>query len=208
MTDPNSLAHRDRGNPTQQWRRKCLRALMDDYRCWPFDHPGGAKLRDYDDAYAELAATYLGVKVEADGNETPVDVEGVQAVPRYACIKGDETYSMIELSDTLSEGVDTVTGGIGNDTLMNPERIIDLETGAEVPFRVIGLSEEAFTVLCGLVQPSWMEANTPEDEALAVNRAGIYTDCWDELRAKFPLEHFRKAAHSRGEDFYHEEAGT
>jgi hypothetical protein len=31
------------------------------------------KHRDYDDTYAELAATYLGVEVDDDGNETPVE---------------------------------------------------------------------------------------------------------------------------------------
>jgi hypothetical protein len=162
-------------------------------------------MRDYDDSYYELAA-HMGVAIDKHGNEFPLLGES-PAIPRYACVTGDETYDMIELSDTLTAGVDAVTGGIGNETLMNPYRIVDLDTGQDVPFHLVGLSEEAFTVLCGLVQPSWMAAETPEEEALAVNAAGIYTDCWDELRAKFPLAHFRKAAQERGEDFYHEEAG-
>jgi hypothetical protein len=186
-------------------RAERLRAVMDQHRCWPFDHPNGAKMRDYDDSYYELAA-HMGVAIDKHGNEFPLLGES-PAIPRYACVTGDETYDMIELSDTLTAGVDAVTGGIGNETLMNPYRIVDLDTGQDVPFHLVGLSEEAFTVLCGLVQPSWMAAETPEEEALAVNAAGIYTDCWDELRAKFPLAHFRKAAQERGEDFYHEEAG-
>jgi hypothetical protein len=186
-------------------RAERLRAVMDQHRCWPFDHPNGAKMRDYDDSYYELAA-HMGVAIDKHGNEFPLLGES-PAIPRYACVTGDETYDMIELSDTLTAGVDAVTGGIGNETLMNPYRIVDLDTGQDVPFHLVGLSEEAFTVLCGLVQPSWMAAVTPEEEALAVNAAGIYTDCWDELRAKFPLAHFRKAAQERGEDFYHEEAG-
>jgi hypothetical protein len=186
-------------------RAERLRAVMDQHRCWPFDHPNGAKMRDYDDSYYELAA-HMGVAIDKHGNEFPLLGES-PAIPRYACVTGDETYDMIELSDTLTAGVDAVTGGIGNETLMNPYRIVDLDTGQDVPFHLVGLSEEAFTVLCGLVQPSWMAAVTPEEEALAVNAAGIYTDCWDELRAKFPLAHVRKAAQERGEDFYHEEAG-
>jgi hypothetical protein len=186
-------------------RAERLRAVMDQHRCWPFAHPNGAKMRDYDDSYYELAA-HMGVAIDKHGNEFPLLGES-PAIPRYACVTGDETYDMIELSDTLTAGVDAVTGGIGNETLMNPYRIVDLDTGQDVPFHLVGLSEEAFTVLCGLVQPSWMAAVTPEEEALAVNAAGIYTDCWDELRAKFPLAHFRKAAQERGEDFYHEEAG-
>jgi hypothetical protein len=186
-------------------RAERLRAVMDQHRCWPFAHPNGAKMRDYDDAYDKLAL-YLGVAINDAGEEVAPASEPPE-IPRYACVIGDETYDMIELSDTLTAGVDAVTGGIGNETLMNPYRIVDLDTGQDVPFHLIGLSEEAFTVLCGLVQPSWMAAETPEEEALAVNAAGIYTDCWDELRAKFPLAHFRKAAQERGEDFYHEEAG-
>jgi hypothetical protein len=62
-----------------------------------------------------------------------------------------------------------------------------------VPFRVIGLSEEAFTVLCGLVAPDWLTSDDPT----AVNHAGIFSDAWDELRAKFPVDHFHKVARAR-----------
>jgi hypothetical protein len=110
---------------------------------------------------------------------------------------------MIELTDSLTDS--TQAGAEPGGFVL--ERVVDLDTGADVPFHVVGLSAEAYTVLCGLVQPSWMEAETPEAEALAVNRGGIYADCWDELRAKFPLAHFRKVAAERGEDFYYEEAG-
>jgi hypothetical protein len=185
----------------QSQRRERLRVLMDDHRCWPWAHQHGPKYRDYDDTYAELAAQFLGVEIDDDGNETPVG-GGPGPVPRYACVTGDETYSMIELADTLT--ANTAPAEPGGFVL---ERIIDLDTGADVPFHVVGLSDEAFAVLCGLVQPSWMAAETPEEEALAVNQGGIYADCWDELRAKFPLAHFRKVARERGEDFYCEEAG-
>lgn len=186
----------------QKQRRERLRLLMNDHRCWPWDHQYGPKQSDYDDTYAELAATYLGVEVDCNGDETPVD-GGPGRVPRYASVSGDETYSMIELSDSLTDS--TQAGAEPGGFVL--ERVVDLDTGEDVPFHVVGLSAEAFAVLCGLVQPSWMDANTPEQEALAVNAAGIHADCWDELRAKFPLAHFRKVAQERGEDFYFEEAG-
>lgn len=188
-------------------RAERLRALMDEHRCWPFAHAGGAKMRDYDDEYAGLAL-YLGVAVDDDGNEVPPTEEPPE-IPRYACVTGDETYDMIELTDTLTAGVDTLSDSIGDPTLNSPYKIVDLDTGADVPFRLIGLSEEAYTVLCGLVQPNWMNAETPAEEALAVNHGGIYADdaTWDELQAKFPLAHFRTVAQQRGEDFYQEEAG-
>jgi hypothetical protein len=185
----------------QQTRRERLRTLMDEHRCWPCAHPNGPKLCDYDDSYAELAA-YLGVEVNDSGEEIVIGEPA--RIPRYASLRGDETYTVIDLSDTLSDGVTAVTGGIGEEYLMNPEQIIDLDTGVDVPFCVVGLSEEAFTVLCGLVAPDWLTSEDPT----AVNHAGIFSDAWDELRAKFPVDHFHKVARARGEDFYHEEAGT
>jgi hypothetical protein len=189
-------------NEQQNGRRERLRALMDEYRCWPWDHANGPKHRDYDDTYAELAATYLGVEVQTTGDETPVE-GGPGHVPRYASVSGDETYSMIELSDSLTDS--TSAGSEPGGFALG--QVVDLDSGNVVPFHVVGLSEEAYHVLCGLVQPSWMAAETPAEEALAVNTGGIYAECWDELRAKFPLANFRAYAAARGEDFYCEEAG-
>jgi hypothetical protein len=69
--------------------------------------------------------------------------------------------------------------------------------------RGVELAEEAYIVLCGLVQPHWLTSESPT----AVNHDGIYTDVWDELHATFPVGVFQTAAQERGEDFYHEEAG-
>jgi hypothetical protein len=179
----------------QKGRRERLRGLMNDARCWPFHHEFGPKFSDYDDTYAELAATYLGVEVDDHGNETPV-ASGPEVVARYAVISGDETYSFIELSDRIEPEF--------NELVI--ERIVDLDSGADVPFHLVALSGEEFAALCGLVAPNWMNAETPEDEAKAVNHGGIYAD-WTALRAKFPLEAFRKWADAHGEDFYYEEAG-
>lgn len=186
---------------TQAQRRERLRELMNEHRCWPWHHEYGPKYRDYDATYEELAAEYLGVEIHDDGSEEPV--EATTPVPRYACVSGDETYSMIELADTLTDS--TQAGAEPGGFVL--EKVVDLDSGNTVPFHVVGLSDEAFAVLCGLVAPSWMAAETPAEEALAVNQGGIYAECWDELRAKFPLDHFRKYAAARGEDFYNEEAG-
>lgn len=64
-------------------------------------------------------------------------------------------------------------------------------------YRAIVMSQEAYDVLCGLVQPS--------DE---VNQAGIFSPAWDELRKTFPIERFHAAIEERGEDFYMKEFGT
>lgn len=46
----------------------------------------------------------------------------------------------------------------------------------------VQLSEEAFTAVCGIVQPN-----------SEVDSEGIFTGAWDELRDKFPIEFFQKA---------------
>lgn len=185
----------------QAKRAARLRALMDGHRCWPRAHPNGPKYQDYDDAYQDLAE-HLGVFVNADGEEEPLDGEG-SAIPRYAALSSDETYTMIDLTETL-HGAILAEGDIGSDTLMNPAGIYDLDTGETIATRTVGMTAEAFTVLCGLVQPNWLTSEDPD----AVNHAGIFSEAWEELRRTFPLEHFRRVAQERGEDFYHEEAGT
>jgi hypothetical protein len=192
---------------TQTQRAEHLRELMDNHRCWPFAHDNGPKFRDYDTTYAELAGEYLGIEVdEQTGEEVPI-ADHTPVIPRFVAITGDETYTMLTPCETFVEAIRAEHGNIGTEYLMNPEGIVDLDTGEHIQTVTVGLSREAFTVLCGLVQPSWMAAETPEQEAEAVNQGGIYTEAWEELRATFPLEHFRKAAQERGEDFYHEEAG-
>lgn len=188
-------------------RHERLRALMDEHRCWPRMHEHGAKYQDYDDAYAELAAEALGVEVGPLGDEIPIKDATDEFPWRYAALRSDETYTMIELAETLPKAIAAESGMVGEEYLMNPAGVIDLETGVRIETVTVGLSKEAFEVLCGLVQPNWMNAETPADEAKAVNHGGIYTDCWEELQATFPLETFRKAAQERGEDFYYEEAG-
>lgn len=187
-------------------RRERLRALMDEYRCWPWDHPNGAKNKDYDDSYAELAAEALGVEVNYLGHEVPIAGFADEFPWRYAALRCDETYSMIQLAKTLPEAIAAESSMVGQEYLMNPAGVIDLETGVRIETVTVGLSAEAFTVLCGLVQPNWLTCG-PELEPVAVNHGGIYTDAWEELQATFPLDTFRKAAKERGEDFYHEEAG-
>jgi hypothetical protein len=187
----------------QAQRRERLRTLMDEHRCWPFAHENGPKYQDYDSTYAELAGEYLGVEVNDAGDEIPLEGENAE-IPRYAAISYDETYSMIDLCETLPQAI-RAEGNVGEEYLMNPGGVIDLDTGERIEtVTVVGMTREAFLVLCGLVQPNWLTSDDPD----AVNHAGIYSEAWEELRETFPLARFREAVRERGEDFYHEEAGT
>lgn len=184
----------------QTKRREHLQQLVDDHH----RHGHG----DYADRYADFAAEY-GL-LDEDG--LPVEIEAGSPlerldIPKYASVRVDETYGIVECHDTLTDAIAGESQSIGEEYLMNPAGVYDLDTGEQIETVQVGLSREAFTVLCGLVQPDWWHAEGPEAMAEAVNTAGIYSDCWDELRATFPIQTFRKAAQERGEDFYHEEAG-
>jgi hypothetical protein len=69
----------------------------------------------------------------------------------------------------------------------------------------IELTDEEYAIVCGLVQPDWMNVEPPHDKD-AVNHAGIFSEAWDSLREKFPLENFRDAV-SDGVIDYNQEAG-
>lgn len=64
-----------------------------------------------------------------------------------------------------------------------------------MPSRTVQLSEEAYTVLCGLVQPS-----------SDVHHVGIFSEAFAELTATFPLADFH-AGVKAGLVEYDEEAG-
>ena len=69
------------------------------------------------------------------------------------------------------------------------------------------LTEEEYAILCGFMQPEWMNVEPPHDKD-AVNHGGIYAsdEAWDSLRNKFPLAGFRKAVEEEIIE-YDEEAG-
>jgi hypothetical protein len=215
---------------------------------------------DYANAYEDFAARYLGVpgtdtdtselqqlerEFEAAGGrgvelaERIDELRGTpptEEIPRYAAVRDDETYGMIDVSDSLTFAIRSESGSIGEEYLMNPAGVYDLDTGLRIETVQVGMSKEAYIVLCGLVQPNWLTSEPEEcdrcegegflyNEAtaatdlpcpkcgtdgvlnLAVNHGGIYSEAWDELRSAFPLETFRRVAQERGEDFYDEEAG-
>lgn len=196
----------------QQTRRKHLSELMETHH-----RPGG--YGDYDDSYEEFEHRFFpwtagsgdvcpecgGADMHAAGCELAKAAEAEpEDVPKYAAVRTDETYGMIEVFDALGEAIAAESASIGEEYLMNPAGVFDLDTGQRVETVQVGMSKEAFIVLCGLVQPNWLTSDDPD----AVNHAGIYSEAWDELRSTFPLDIFRKAAQERGEDFYNEEAGT
>jgi hypothetical protein len=173
----------------QAKRRKHLRELVDTFHR---SHHG-----DYDDRYDEFAATYLPEHTEADmTGDVPEDGE-VQPIPPYASCAEDETYGMIQVFDTLNEAL-ADQGGISSsgETLNVPAGVYNLDTGEPIETCNVTMTTEAFIVLCGLVQPS-----------NEVNAQGIYSEAWDELRHAFPIEHFKKVAGERGEDFYYKDGG-
>lgn len=208
----------------QTARHKRLAELVDTH------HRG--KFGDYSDTYEEFANTYLrhrevterleearaafaamggrGVELAEEIDKLEVQLATLPdptPIPRFAAVREDETYGMVEVYDTLPDAIAAEGASVGEEYLMNPAGVFDLDTGERIPTVSVTMSAEAYTVLCGLVQPDWMHAEGEQDEAKAVNHAGIYSEAWDELRSAFPLEHFRTVAAERGEDFYHEEAG-
>jgi hypothetical protein len=54
---------------------------------------------------------------------------GERECGRYGAIKHDETYSVIDVCDTLEEAAASLQNSIGEDTLNSPEGVLDLDTG-------------------------------------------------------------------------------
>jgi hypothetical protein len=182
-------------NSTKQKKRRAkLKDLMEIF------HRG--KYGDYDDAYAEFEAKWLGT---VDG-EPPTDeylVEqacinrdewdaDIKLIPRYASCAGDETYGMIELFDDLKEALSHQAGIPNHGEYLNvPSGIYDLDTGEQIQTVNVVLTVDSFNALCGIVAMS--EGTDVLDGGEAVNWQGILCD-WDELRATFPLENFKQWA--------------
>jgi len=156
-------------------RRKRLRRLVEIFhrsRNGPFD--------DYGDTYEEFYETYLSARPEQD-------------VPRYASCAEDETYGMIHLFETVEEAISDQAGIPSSGEYLNvPAGVYDLDCvavdptdnnkGGRVPYRMVAMSEDAYNMLCGIVQPSW-----------DVNKEGVYGP-WEEVQATFPLKQFRENA--------------
>ena len=160
----------------QQVRRMYLEDLIDTFHR---SHHG-----DYDDYYDEFFAEYLGEDAIAAGS----------VIPRFASMWEDETYGMIWLFETLSEALMHQSTNNNGDTLNVPAGVVDLNLGKRIQTRNVTLTEEAYHVLCGLVQPS-----------TDVTASGIFSGCWDELRATFPIDDFIKWAKIEGR--YDEDSG-
>jgi hypothetical protein len=184
-------------------RRTELRKLMD------IHHSG--KMGDYDDTYTEFEATYFGT---VDGEPVPAeelaDTDNPTGdplpIPRYASIADDETYGMIHLCTTMTEALDSQANIPHNGEYLNhPAGIVDLDTGEQIVTRTVELTEEMYAVLCGLVQPNWLNVEPPDDKD-AVNPTGIFSMAWEDLRIMFPIAAFREAVDKEIIE-YEEEAG-
>lgn len=171
----------------QYTRRKHLRELAETH------HRGSHG--DYEDAYEEFAATYLGSpEMEED------HLVGTQPVPKYAAVAHDETYGMIHVCDTLDEAlVHQATTPDNGEYLNVPGGIYDLDTGKLIETRTVTLPLEVFRAMCGVVAMSY---EGDEVDVLnggeGVNHHGIFTD-WELIRKLFPIDEFRLWARQHGE---------
>lgn len=120
----------------QENRKRNLLELVDVYH--------RDKHGDYSDTYDEFATRYgLSEPLPDDGcphcngnvQETPHaatcpwDGDGCyQPIPRYASLRNDETYGMIEVFENLQEALDDQLAGLGEEYLNNPCGVIDLDT--------------------------------------------------------------------------------
>lgn len=166
MTD-TEFAEREAKIKMQGRRKRNLKKLTDIFH--------RSKYGDYSESYAEFEETYLAPRGEH--------------IPRYASVAEDETYGMISLHESLTEAISVQADIPSNGEYLNvPAGVYDLDstrsknaTGVEqIEYRMVAMSLDAYTVLCGLVQDS--------DE---VHAPGIYGP-WNELRERFPLKHFKE----------------
>lgn len=185
-----------KGEVVQERRGKHLRSLMDTYH--------RDKMGDYKETYQDFETTYFGTPEESicnvcgeerralvhtDSELHPVDAaDGLvlhkfepitESIPKYAAVREDETYGMIEVFDNLADAIRAESGSIGEEYLMNPAGVYDLDTNKQIETVQVGMSKEAFLTLCGLVQSY--------DE---LNAAGIFSGSWEELRKIFPIKEF------------------
>lgn len=164
---------------TQAKRKKHLIDLTDWHHRGHYD--------DYAAEYERFDHTYGLTDEDNPIAPTPI--------PKYASIADDETYGMITLFDDLAEALEHQADipEMG-ETLNHPAGVIDMDTCKPVPYRMVALSEDAYRVVCGLVQPTDV-----------VNSNGVIAppDTWTEIRKAFPLSAFMETCNENNyiEDF-------
>ena len=102
-------------------RKQRLQLLADEYH--------RSKYGDYVDTYEQFAAAY-GLKYEDEVNEAQekLDIE-LEPIPRYVFTTHDETYSMLNTSDSIEGALNGLLAAVGSETLNIPGFLIDLDTG-------------------------------------------------------------------------------
>ena len=113
-------------------RKERLQMLSDE-----FHH---CKYADYDDTFAEFAATY-GLKwgddryaEDEEGEQLELETDPPLPIPRYAYTNHDETYSMVNVADTIEEALAGVTGSVGSvvlDAVIQCARLCDCRLSAD-----------------------------------------------------------------------------
>lgn len=147
----------------QDNRRANLWQLMDDNACWPnFSDRPSPKYSDYNDTYAEMAGTYLGVTWDDDSEINPTETQGKPEsdVPKYAATIYDETYTMIGVFDSLTDAL-AYSNGEDGEYLTGAGSVIDLDTGLAVEKRAVVLSATAYRVLASLIHNGGVAAPEP-----------------------------------------------
>lgn len=162
------------------------------------DESHRSKYHDYDDSFTEFACEY---GLEHDDVEYEEGDE-FKDIPRFASIAHDETYTMLHMCETLAEAMQDQAGIPGNGEYLNvPGGIIDLDEmeirtddngtvrivheARSFP-RMIAISEDAYSILCGLVQ----DTKTLDERELDVESIMGKDAAWDELRTIFPFDDY------------------
>jgi hypothetical protein len=141
----------------QSNRRANLITLMDDCCAWPtFSERPSPKFEDYDDTYANLAGTYLGIewsdtpRLYKSERQTTPEAD----VPRWAATIYDETYTMVSVFESLHEALD-YSQGSDSEYLTGAGNVIDLDhqpgVSGAVEKRTIVLTAPAWEQLQRLV---------------------------------------------------------
>jgi hypothetical protein len=83
----------------------------------------------YGESWDELEALYLGYDGE-NGHEPPEQ----PLCPRYVLVRSDETYSLIDVCETLDEALTAAANCCVEGTLNVPGRLVDLDTNEDLNY--------------------------------------------------------------------------
>jgi hypothetical protein len=150
-------------NAEQTTRREKLIELMNQNRCWPsISARPSAGFADYDESYEELAGTYLGIEWSDSKKESQGTPEA--EIPRYAGLVYDETYSMIHVTDSLTEALAYSQGDDG-EYLTGGGGVTDLDTGERIEQQTLVLTSATYEALRELLAKDNVQGQLPDGAA-------------------------------------------